>query len=90
MVAALFGCLMARFWIGSGMWSRKQFRWTLDAPVSGMTLASAAGLVMAYHPAPLFALMIGAGFGVLGEGVFKLADKVLRKYLPDLFDAPAS
>jgi hypothetical protein len=88
MVAALFGCVMARFWIGAGMWSRKQFRWTLDVPVTGMAMASAAGLVMAHHPAPLFALLIGAGFGVIGEGLFKIADKYLRKFLPDVFDGP--
>lgn len=89
MVAALFGCFMARFWIGAGMYARKQFRFTLDVPVSGMALATTAGLVISHHPDPLYALLIGAGLGVLGEGLFKLAEKYLRKLAPDLFDPSA-
>lgn len=80
MIAALFGCISARFWIGAGEIARREHRWVLDAPVSSMTLAVAAGIVISRHPEPLSALMYGGGIGVLGEGVFKLAEQYIEKF----------
>ncbi|WP_235529552.1 hypothetical protein [Sphingomonas sp. Leaf242] len=79
MIAAMFGCLSARFWIGAGEIARREHRWILDAPVSCMTLAVAAGLVISLHPEPLSALLYGGGVGILGEGVFKLAEQRINK-----------
>ena len=79
MISALFGCASARFWIGAGEMARREHRWVLDAPVSSMTLALAAGLVISLHPEPLTALLYGAGVGILGEGVFKLAEQRIAK-----------
>lgn len=79
MISALFGCASARFWIGAGEMARREHRWILDAPVSSMTLALAAGLVISLHPEPLTALLYGAGVGILGEGVFKLAEQRISK-----------
>lgn len=82
MMAALFACFMARFWIGAAQSTRAEHRWTLDIPVSGMALATAAGLFLSWRPEPFGALMLGAGTGVLGEGIFKLAEGYLAKILP--------
>ena len=86
MIAAVFGCLMARLWLGSGQWLRKAYRVQLDLPVSSMVLALSAAAVIWRHPDPLGGLMIGAGVGMLGEGVFKLAEKYGHKWL-SLFGA---
>ena len=79
MIAALFACASARFWIGAGEIARREHRWLLDAPVSSMTLAVSAGIVISRHPEPLSALMYGGGIGILGEGVFKLAEQRIDK-----------
>lgn len=79
MIAALFGCFAARFWIGAAQAVRKEHRWTIDMPVTGMALAVTAGLVMQLRPEPLGALLYGGGLGVLGEGIFKIAERYLQK-----------
>ncbi len=79
MIAALFGCLSARFWIGAAQSVRQEHRWSLDIPISGMALAVSAALVISMRPEPLGGLMLGAGLGVLGEGIFKIAEGYLRK-----------
>jgi hypothetical protein len=79
MFAALFGCFAARFWIGAAQSVRQEHRWSLDIPVSGMALAVSAAIIISQRPEPLGALMYGAGLGVLGEGIFKLAEKYLQK-----------
>lgn len=75
MAAALFGCGAARWWIGAAASIRKEHRWSLDVPVSGMALATAAGMVISLSPSPLVSLMLGAGVGIIGEGIFKLAER---------------
>lgn len=79
MIAALFGCVSARFWIGAAASLREEHRWSLDIPISGMALAVSAALVISFRPEPLGGLMYGAGLGVLGEGIFKIAEAYLRK-----------
>ncbi|MBM6576334.1 hypothetical protein KCP91_08110 [Microvirga sp. SRT01] len=79
MIAALFGCLSARFWIGAAQSVRQEHRWSLDIPVSGMALAVSAALVISHRTEPLGGLMYGAGLGILGEGIFKIAESQLRK-----------
>jgi hypothetical protein len=79
MIAALFGCLSARFWIGAAQSVREEHRWSLDIPISGMALAVSAALIISMRPEPLGSLMLGAGLGVLGEGIFKIAEGYLRK-----------
>lgn len=78
MVAALFGCLAARYWIGAALVVKQQHRWSLDVPVSGMALATSAGLMMTTRPNPLMSLLLGAGIGIIGEGIFKLAERQAR------------
>ncbi|MEG8026074.1 hypothetical protein QP162_20155 [Sphingomonas aurantiaca] len=82
MFAALFGCFAARFWIGAAQAVRQEHRWSLDIPVSGMALAVSAAIVISQRPEPLSALMYGAGLGILGEGIFKIAEKYLQKPVP--------
>lgn len=78
MIAAVFACACARYWIGAGQAARQQHRWSLDLPVSGVVLALTAVLVMKVRPDPLNGLLIGGGAGILGEGFFKLAEGRLR------------
>lgn len=85
MIAALFGCLCARFWSGNQLKARKAFRWTLDIPVSAATLAASMGTVIAMRPEPLAALLAGMGIGVVGEGLFKLAQRNVERF--DIFGA---
>jgi len=80
MIAALFACGCARFWSGNQLRARKAFRWTLDIPVSALTLATSMAAVIAMRPEPLAALGIGAGIGVIGEGLFKLAQRNVEKF----------
>lgn len=79
MIAALFGCIAARFWIGAAQAIRQQHRWTIDIPVTAMALATSATLVISQRPEPLGGLMLGAGLGILGEGIFKVAERYLQK-----------
>lgn len=79
MIAALFGCIAARFWIGAAQAVRKQHRWTMDIPVTAMAVATSAALVISQRPEPLGGLMLGAGLGVLGEGIFKIAEHYLQR-----------
>ena len=78
MVAALFGCVVARLWHGSAQAARKEFRWQLDLPITAMTVGTAIALVMKVSPEPWLGLVYGAGVGVIGEGLFKLAERMLR------------
>lgn len=79
MIAAVFACSAARFWIGAAQAVRQQHRWAIDIPVTGMVLATSAALIIAKRPEPLGALLYGGGLGVLGEGIFKVAEHYLRK-----------
>ncbi|SEM53331.1 hypothetical protein SAMN05192583_0537 [Sphingomonas gellani] len=79
MVAAVFGCGAARWWIGAGASLRKMHRWSVDIPVSGMALAVSAGVIIEKSPDPLYALLVGAGLGVLGEGIFALAERQIER-----------
>ena len=79
MIAALFACFAARFWIGAAQAVRQEHSWSLDIPVTGMALAVSAAIVILQRPEPLGGLLYGAGLGVLGEGIFKIAEKYLEK-----------
>jgi hypothetical protein len=78
MIAALFGCAVARVWHGSAQAARQKFRWQLDAPISAMTLGTTVALVMKMSPEPWWGLLYGTGLGVIGEGIFKLAERFMR------------
>lgn len=78
MVAALLGCILARLWHGSAQAARKEFRWQLDLPITAMTLATAVALILKVSPEPWLGLLYGAGVGVIGEGLFKLAERMMR------------
>lgn len=78
MIAALFGCAVARVWHGSAQAARAEFRWQLDLPISAMTIGATLALVMKASPEPWLGLLYGTGMGVVGEGLFKLAERVLR------------
>lgn len=79
MIAALFGCFCARWWSVEQLRMRKTLRWTLDVPISALTFAVTMGAIITTRPEPLLALGTGAGIGVVGEGLFKLAQRYVEK-----------
>ena len=79
MIAAVFACGAARWWIGAAQSLRREHRWSLDIPVSGIALAFSVAIVISQRPEPLGGLLYGAGLGVLGEGIFKIAESYLKK-----------
>lgn len=83
MIAALFACGCARFWSANQLAKRKAFFWTADIPVSAITFAATMAAVIAMRPEPLVALGLGAGVGVIGEGVFSRAQRLVERF--DIF-----
>ena len=80
MIAVIFGCICARLFSASQLAARKAYRWTLDVPISAMTFGAAVGLVIDYRPEPLSALLLGAGVGTIGEGLFRIAESMAKKF----------
>ncbi|WP_230771141.1 hypothetical protein [Sphingomonas sp. Leaf4] len=71
MIAALCACVAVRFYVTQS--DRKAHRWSVDIPVSALTLLFTAGMVISQRPEPLWALMMGTGIGALGAGIIKIA-----------------
>lgn len=71
MIAALCACLAVRFYVSQT--ERKAHRWSLDIPVSILSLLFTAGMVISQRPEPLWALMMGTGIGALGAGIISIA-----------------
>lgn len=71
MIAALCACVAVRFYVVQT--ERKAHRWTVDVPVSALSLFFTAGLVISQRPEPLWALMTGTGIGALGAGIISIA-----------------
>ena len=44
MIATLFACFVARFWIGAAQAFRQEHFWNLEIPVTGMALALPAAI----------------------------------------------
>lgn len=81
MIAALCACLAVRFYVVQQ--DRAAHRWTVDLPVSALTLMFAAAAVAKARPDPATALMLGTGFGALGAGIITLALAYVQR-LPGL------
>lgn len=71
MIAAICACIAVRFYVVQR--DRKDHRWTLDLPVSALTLMFTAAAIIQSRPAPSMALIYGTGFGALGAGIITLA-----------------
>lgn len=71
MIAAICACIAVRFYVVQT--DRKAHRWTVDVPVSALTLLFTAGMVISQRPEPLWALMAGTGIGALGAGIISIA-----------------
>lgn len=88
MIAAIFGCACASVWRMEQQRLRKALRWGLGIPTSAISIAATIGAVIAMRPEPLVGLLTGAGIGVIGEGLFKLAQRYVER-LGLLGDPPA-
>jgi len=84
MIAALCACLAVRFYV-----SRQEngvHPWALDLPVSALALMFTAAAVVSRRPEPLFALLLGTGFGILGAGIIAIAKKYVDRWLGPLME----
>lgn len=79
MIAALGACMAVRFYVVQQ--DTKAHRWTLDMPVSALTLMFSAGAVTALRPQPLTALLIGTGLGAVGAGLIKIGKRYVDRWL---------
>ncbi|MGN7160863.1 hypothetical protein [Sphingomonas sp. SAFR-052] len=77
MIAGVCACLAVRFYVVQT--DRKAHRWTVDVPVSALTLLFTAGMVISQRPEPLGALMTGTGIGALGAGIISVALSWLQR-----------
>lgn len=71
MISAICACLAVRFYVVQR--ERKAHRWTLDLPVSALSLMFAAAAIVRLRPTPDMALLYGTGFGALGARIITLA-----------------
>ena len=71
MIAAICACIAVRFYVVQR--DRKDHRWTLDLPVSALTLMFTSAAIIQSRPSPSLALIYGTGFGALGAGIITLA-----------------
>lgn len=71
MIAAVCACIAVRFYVVQR--ERKNHRWTLDLPVSALSVMFAAAAIIQVRPDPLLALVYGTGFGALGAGIITFA-----------------
>ncbi|WP_342249394.1 hypothetical protein [Sphingomonas sp. OTU376] len=81
MISAVFGCIVARVWVNAAQHLKHQYRLVLDAPITAAVFGVTVALVIWQRPAPLIGIFLGLGMGMLGEGVFKLAELYTRKIL---------
>ena len=79
MIAGLCACLAVRFYVSQT--DRQAHRWTVDVPVSALTLMFTAGAIASQRPAPLTALILGTGMGALGAGIISIAMKWVRRVI---------
>lgn len=84
MIAALIACFAVRWYIV--LKDYRVHRWTLDVPVTTLSLMFTAAAVISIRPEPITALMIGTGVGALGAGIIAIAKKYIDKFLPGLSD----
>jgi hypothetical protein len=79
MIAALTACVAVRFWATQKDYAHH--RWSLDVPVTMLALMFTSAAVISVRPVPLFALLLGTGLGVLGEGIIRVAKKYVDRWL---------
>jgi len=79
MIAALCACAAVRFYVVQKEY--RQHRWTLDAPISLLTLMFTASAVIRVRPDPAMALIYGTGLGILGAGIIAIAKKNVDRVL---------
>jgi hypothetical protein len=79
MIAGLCACLAVRFYVSQT--DRVAHRWTVDVPVSALTLMFTAGAIASQRPGPLMALMLGTGMGAIGAGIINIAMKWVRRMI---------
>lgn len=71
MIAAVCACIAVRFYVVQR--ERKNHRWTLDLPVSTLSVMFSAAAIIQARPDPLVALIYGTGLGALGAGIITFA-----------------
>lgn len=80
MIAAICACLAVRFYVTQT--DADRHRWTVDLPVTALTLLFTAGAVIRLRPDPAMALMYGTGLGALGASIITIALAFVRSKVP--------
>ena len=76
----LVACACVRVWVGA---SDKAHRWTVDAPVTLLTLLFTAAAIATIQPNLITAAMIGTGLGAVGTGIITKAKGWADRWLGD-------
>jgi hypothetical protein len=80
LLAGLIACACVRAWTGA---RDKAHRWTVDLPVSALTLMFTAAAIAKLRPDPVTALIIGTGLGAVGAGIITRAKGWADRWLGD-------
>lgn len=78
LIAGLAACACVRVWFSR---IGPTHHWTVDLPVSILTLLFTAGAIAKLRPDPVVALLIGTGLGAVGAGIIKRAQAFADKWL---------
>jgi hypothetical protein len=76
LIAAICACIAVRFYVVQR--DRKANRWTLDMPVSALSLMFAAAAMIRLRPSPDVALLYGIRFGALSASIITIALSKVR------------
>jgi hypothetical protein len=83
MIAGLLACFAVRFYVSK---TEEEHQWTIDAPVTALTLLFTAAIIQSQRPIPLIALFYGTGLGAFGVGIIRVALSFVRRTLGDSDD----
>ncbi|WBO21989.1 hypothetical protein [Sphingomonas abietis] len=83
MIAGLLACLAVRFYVSK---TEPEHRWTVDAPVTLLTLFFTFAFIQSLRPIPLVALGYGTGLGAFGVGIIRVALAFVQRNLGPLGD----
>ena len=90
MIAAIFACSCALIYRYFKIDESQKQRLPIFVSVCGIVLASSVCSVLALKPDPGVGLAIGAGFGMMGEGLFHLAEKRVSERIAALLGTQAT
>lgn len=80
LVASLICCAFVRFWAAAKV---EHYRWTVEVPVTVVTMVFTIAAVVTIDPNLITACFIGTGLAAFGEGLIRKAKKWADRWLGD-------